>query len=235
VDAAEFDPARFGDDVRAAIRKRFGIPGDALLYTFVGTFGTWHGTDVLASAILSLREKSGDWLRETRAHFLFVGDGPLGADARQRLATPVDEGLVTFIGLRGHEETPSLLAASDVLLAPHKPNEDGSRFFGSPTKLFEYMSMARLIVASDLDQIGEVLRGYGARDETTEAGEAPAGILVRPGDPDSLAEGMRRAGSMPESDRLAIGRRARAIVLRALTWDRNVETMVRHLLEKGLQ
>ena len=37
------------------------------------------------------------------------------------------------------------------------PNAYGSRFFGSPTKLFEDMAMARAIVASDLDQIGEVL------------------------------------------------------------------------------
>jgi glycosyltransferase involved in cell wall biosynthesis len=32
-----------------------------------------------------------------------------------------------------------------------------SRFFGSPTKLFEYMAMGGGIVGSDLEQIGEVL------------------------------------------------------------------------------
>ena len=32
-----------------------------------------------------------------------------------------------------------------------------SRFFGSPTKIFEYMAMGGGIVASDLEQIGEVL------------------------------------------------------------------------------
>ena len=32
-----------------------------------------------------------------------------------------------------------------------------SRFFGSPTKLFEYMALAGGIVASDLEQIGQVL------------------------------------------------------------------------------
>ena len=49
------------------------------------------------------------------------------------------------------------LAACDVLASPHMGNPDGTRFFGSPTKLFEYMAMGRAIVASDLEQIGEVL------------------------------------------------------------------------------
>jgi len=44
----------------------------------------------------------------------------------------------------------------DILLSPHVPLEDGKRpFFGSPTKLFEYMAMGNGIVASRLGQIGE--------------------------------------------------------------------------------
>jgi glycosyltransferase involved in cell wall biosynthesis len=44
-----------------------------------------------------------------------------------------------------------------VLVAPHVPLPDGADFFGSPTKLFEYMAAGKAIVASRLGQIGEVL------------------------------------------------------------------------------
>ncbi len=58
---------------------------------------------------------------------------------------------------RSQSEAPTYLAISDIVVSPTVPNPDGSPFFGSPTKLFEYMAMGKPIVASDLDQIGEVL------------------------------------------------------------------------------
>ena len=61
-----------------------------------------------------------------------------------------------FTGLIPQEKGPQYLAVADILVAPHVPNPDGTPFFGSPTKLFEYMAMGRGIVASNLDQIGEV-------------------------------------------------------------------------------
>ncbi|MEM9683439.1 MAG: glycosyltransferase [Pseudomonadota bacterium] len=66
-------------------------------------------------------------------------------------------------------------------MSPHVPNPDGTPFFGSPTKLFEYMAARRAIVASDLDQVGEVL----SDNETA--------LLATPGDPDALAATLARA------------------------------------------
>ena len=68
--------------------------------------------------------------------------------------------------------------ACDILLSPHVPMSDGSEFFGSPTKLFEYMAMGKAIVASRLGQIADVLD-----DEETA-------LLIEPGDARKLAEAM---------------------------------------------
>jgi len=51
VGPSAFDPDRFDAAERNALRDRYGIPYDATLVTFVGTFGQWHGVDVLARTI----------------------------------------------------------------------------------------------------------------------------------------------------------------------------------------
>ena len=121
-------------------------------------------------------------------------------------------------GAVAQEAGPAHLAACDILVAPHVPNADGTPFFGSPTKLFEYMAMGKGIVASDLDQIGEVLR----HDETA--------WLVRPGDVASLVEGLLALiGDPGLRDRL--GRAAREAAVARHSWSEHTRRIV-HTLEE---
>ena len=225
IDSTLFDPGRFDAHELQEVRRRFGIPSDACLFTFVGTFGQWHGTEVLAAAIRSLVDHRQEFLREHRVHFLMVGDGQYGEQVRGMLqGAPC----VSLPGFRPQHETPEILAASDVCLSPHVPNPDGTPFFGSPTKLFEYMAMAKLIIASDLDQIGWVLRGWRPGEALpSAAGRADAAaLLVDPGDPDSLIQAIGRAAAMDPAERSRVGERARRMVLQSYTWDRNVEAVL---------
>src|SRR5206468_1671978 len=64
---------------------------------------------------------------------------------------------VRSVGQVPQEEGARLLKACDVFVSPHSSHMVDSKFFGSPTKIFEYMAMAGGVVASDLEQIGEVL------------------------------------------------------------------------------
>jgi glycosyltransferase involved in cell wall biosynthesis len=132
---------------------------------WVGSFGTWHGTDTLVHALAMLPV-------EIRA--VMIGTGPALA-ACQTLARELGVyERIEFTGELPHAEAVRRLAESDVLVSPHVNNFDRP-FFGSPTKIFEYMAIGRPIVASRLEQIGEILEdGVTAR-------------LVPPGDVPALA------------------------------------------------
>jgi glycosyltransferase involved in cell wall biosynthesis len=209
VDAGLFGPNRFSDAGRLELRDRYGLPHDATVVTFVGTFGQWHGVDVLARAI----RECADWARAANVRFLLVGDGLKMPDVRRELAGAED--VVVLTGLVPQADAPLHLAASDVLVSPHVPNADGSPFFGSPTKLFEYMAAGKAIVASDLDQIGDVLRDGLA-------------VLVRPGDVDDLVRGIGEAVDDPAL-RAQLGERARQRVLERYTWEHHVDAMLERL------
>ena len=97
-------------------------------------------------------------------------------EVEKQLENEVAVGRVIFTGAVGHGRVPRLLDACDILVAPHVPLADGSEFFGSPTKIFEYMAMGKGIVASRLGQIGEVLV------------DGETALLVEPGNVEELRE-----------------------------------------------
>lgn len=198
------------------LRASFGLK-DKVVLGFIGTFGEWHGADKLAEAYVRLRTERPDLAG--RVHLLMVGNGPTRARAQAIVEKAGAGQAATFTGLVPQAEGPRYLAASDILVSPHVQNPDGSRFFGSPTKLFEYMSMGRGIVASDLDQIGEVL----AHEKTA--------LMVKPGQVRELAIGMARLiDDAPLRDRL--GRAARAAALERHTW-RAHTARIMAALERG--
>ncbi|MBI4473809.1 MAG: glycosyltransferase, partial [Acidobacteria bacterium] len=190
VDIERFDPEVVREKSQA-LREKLKLD-EKMAVGFIGTFGKWHGADVLAYAIREVISQN------PRVHFLFMGDGVTMPSVRQIVEQTGVSDHVTFTGMVPQEEGPVWLGACDILASPHVPNPDGSPFFGSPTKLFEYMAMARGIVASRLDQIAQVLR----HEET--------GLLVTPGSAGELARAIVYLAANPaESDRL--GRYARSL------------------------
>jgi glycosyltransferase involved in cell wall biosynthesis len=212
VDPDMYSPRVDGSDVR----RRFGLDGKVVV-GFIGTFGPWHGAEVLATAFARLVERRPDLASSVR--LLMIGDGPTMPETRRRIRDGGVEPLTVFAGRTAQADGPAHLAACDVLVSPHVPNPDGTPFFGSPTKLFEYMAMGKPIVASDLDQIGEVL----------DHGETA--WLVQPGDPDDLAAGI--AILIDDPERAArLGRAARERAVSRHTWRAHTERIVEALRER---
>lgn len=208
------DPERFHPGVDgAAVRAAHGFgPGDVVC-GFLGTFTRWHG-------VLFLAEQAGELLRrQPNARFLFMGDGDLRSAVEDRVRAAGAAPATAFTGLIGHDAVPAHLAACDVLISPHLPFEDGTPFFGSPTKLFEYLAMGRAVVASDLGQIGEVVE------------EGRSGLLYPPGDADAFVrQTSRLLGDAALRARLGAGARER--VLAHYTWRRNADRAVAFLEER---
>ncbi|MCA1592643.1 MAG: glycosyltransferase, partial [Acidobacteria bacterium] len=197
VDVRRFRPGIGGREMR----RELGISDDETLIGFVGTFGPWHGVEALAEAAALMPA-------DARVRFLLVGRGSLREKVEDYLRERGATERVIFTGAVEHERVPVLLDACDVLASPHVPLEEGTEFFGSPTKLFEYMAMGKGIVASRLGQIAEVL----ADEETA--------LLVEPGDARALKEALLRLARSPEL-RERLGASARRACVARHTWTRN--------------
>ncbi|MCZ6513590.1 MAG: glycosyltransferase family 4 protein [Nitrospinae bacterium] len=212
VDPEIYSPGVDGSE----IRRKYNLEGRTVI-GFIGTFGKWHGAEVLAEAFgLLLRQypQSRDTTR-----LLMIGDGYTMSEVKRQLevngVTP--ESILT--GIVPQEEGPAHLAACDLLASPHVLNPDGTPFFGSPTKLFEYMAMGKGIVASDLDQIGEVLQ----HDHT--------GWLVKPGDAESLMHGLKFLIDNPET-RQRMAEAAQREVVDKYTWKEHTRKIIEKLKER---
>jgi glycosyltransferase involved in cell wall biosynthesis len=171
-----------------------------------GSFGPWHGAEVIVSALSRL---------PCNVRLVMVGDG-LGRPSCEELARSLGvSDRVEWTGALPREFALRTLARCDVLVSPHTPLP-GQPFFGSPTKLFEYMALGRPIVASRLGQIGEILDdGVTAR-------------LVTPGDVDDLVQGILSVLRLPDRGR-RLGEAARREAVSNHTWDSRARVLLARL------
>lgn len=222
------------DDIRA-VRRSLDIPDTAVVATFVGTFGAWHGAEVLAEALAILLREHNEWLKNSGLVVLFVGDGPNCKKTQEILKKAGCGAFSRFSGLVEQTRAPAYMAASDIFMAPHVPNQDGSEFFGSPTKLFEYLAMGKPVIASSLGQIAEVLDGSPTVADLNAADGHyscdSTGILCTPGDAVELASALRYAVEHPQW-RQANGKTARERALGKYTWGHHVGAILTTLKEK---
>jgi glycosyltransferase involved in cell wall biosynthesis len=228
IDPEVFNPDRFSEQDHEQLRDQWHIPRDAIVCTFLGTFGPWHGADVLAEAIREMASTRLRWLQQNKLHFMFVGSGQLLQKVRGILED-IPTALVTFTGLIPQSEAPGYLAASDILVSPHVANADGSRFFGSPTKLFEYMAMGKPIIASELEQLGEVLTGswHIGRENQPRSSKSRA-VLTTPGSSTEIAEAVIYLTTHPET-RSMLGASARTEALNRYTWQKQITSVLKKM------
>jgi glycosyltransferase involved in cell wall biosynthesis len=188
------------------IRDKFKLNNFKKVIGFIGTFGGWHGIPQLVSVITKINTE----YNYPGICFLLVGDGILKKFAEEKLKNFKN---VIFTGTVSYMEIEYYLAVCDILLSPHCFPPDGKEFYGSPTKLFEYMAMGKPVVASNLGQIGEIL----VNNKTA--------ILVEPENIDELAKGILK---LAEDSELAknLGLEAQKEAFEKYTWVQNTKKLL---------
>ncbi|MDP2053307.1 MAG: glycosyltransferase, partial [Acidobacteriota bacterium] len=208
-----------------ALRAELGFAPTDRVIGFTGTFGGWHGIDVLAEAIPLICG------RASTARFLLIGDGTHKHLLDASVATHGLIGRVKSMGRVPQQEGARLLGACDLFVSPHNSHMVDSKFFGSPTKLFEYMAVGEGIVGSDLEQLGEVLSPALRISELAKPSvivDRERAVLCVPGDVQEFSDAVVALVEQP-AIAAALGRNARQAVLDSFSWQRHVENVWRFL------
>ncbi|MEX0940404.1 MAG: glycosyltransferase [Candidatus Babeliales bacterium] len=211
--AATLNSARNIIRTQRNIQKKF-------VFGFIGTFSFWHGIEILAHAIPKIIELY------PQAHFILIGDGLLKSYLMTELDKYSIEQNITFTGILPHEKAREYLAACNAFLSPTVANNDGSKFFGSPTKLFEYMSLAKPIITTNLAQIGEIINpSLNISDLANPALiiNKQVGVLIEPNNSQELINAALALINLKNNDRLKLGANARKKVMAYYSWQQHVK------------
>ncbi len=213
---------------RASLRRQYGIE-DKYTFGFIGTFGQWHGINILRAIIPELLRKHKD------IHFLLIGDGMLKQELEDYFKQLGIIDRITLTGVIAQDKAPGYLAMCDAYLCPTQSNADGTRFFGSPTKLFEYMSMAKPIIASDLEQVGQVISpAFKIYTTTTTLSNVAdeVGFLVDTLDIEGFIRACELCYELPLLEQKKMGDNARAKVIQEYTWTAHVQKIMNNIREQ---
>lgn len=153
---------------KSEIRAELGIPASDFVVLYAGAHGVSNDLETVLRAAELLKEHS-------EIRFVFVGDGKEKPNLIQ-LAKDLSLRNVTFMSPVPKAEMAEILAASDCCVAILK-NIPMYRLT-YPNKVFDYMAAGKPVLLAIGGVVAEVIEAENA------------GILVEPGDPQSLANGV---------------------------------------------
>ncbi len=176
--------------------KQYELTGKFIV-GFIGSLGSWHGTDHLIQIIEAVVKS------HFNVVFMIVGAG--GTDAMRFRTLLQEKNLMHAVRLTGrvdHERIPEVLNLMDIVLAPY-PKFDF--FYFSPIKLFEYMAAGKVLLSTNVGQIGEIIH------------DGKNGVFC---DPENASDVASKIIQLMNDDKLrqSIGKNARITIEKEHTW-----------------
>ena len=190
-----FNPNNIKDELRGKLNM-----DNKLVIGFVGIFLPWNDLELLIDVFKEI------CLEEPNLHLLLVGDGPLRSYLERKVHREGLKDKVSFTGRVNYEDIPKFIHTMDVCVIP------GSNEYRSPMKLFEYMAMAKPIVAPRLKPIKEIIK------------DNVDGLLFNPEDRTSL-KGTIVSLVKDDLKRQRVGKMAREMI-KNYSWENNARQIM---------
>lgn len=198
-DLETFNPLRSREEFRAV--EPF-LVGKRPLVVYIGQLegAAYAGLFVEACGILSERFPEAVWM--------VVGGGPMLSRLKEQAYRLNLSHRVVFTDYLPSDTIPDVLAAADIAVACF--SDEGFVRCKSPLKVAEYMAAGKAIVASDVGEVPWMTQG--------------AASLVRPGDPQALAEGIQHLLEDAPM-RAELGKKARERAETCINWRQSAEKL----------
>lgn len=174
---------------------------------FVGSLYAWAGLDLLFEVLRELQAESLDF------SLVVIGDGQM----KETWSKQVQEiGLaenVKFVGQLPPNELLPIFAGCDLGYSGHFDLQ-GKQAYRSPLKLYEYMAMAKPVLASAIEGTKSVIR------------EGETGFLFQPNDKNSLKQALMKALTA-QNKLLEMGAKARQEIELNHSWTQRVQVLIK--------
>ncbi|HHW16480.1 MAG TPA: glycosyltransferase family 4 protein [Methanothermobacter sp.] len=193
---------------RSDWKSRYGLPENSKIILFVGAMNRGHthkGVDVLLRAFSMIKDED--------TYLVLAGAGDMIPHYKRISESFGIIDRTVFTGFIDEDTLIDLYRASDMLVMPTLNIAEG---FGMV--LIEANACGKPVIGSRVGGIKYVIR------------DGETGLLVPPGDPEALADAIRRLIEDPEKAEI-IGQNGRKMVEKNYTWKRSAEMTERVFME----